>query len=210
MVVKIRVESHRPTPCRSMHVRQNTWASYYKWWKKRWIKDAGRMMTVSPDRHHRHDRGSVSASARQRHDHAPRPVPPSALPAGRPVAHGCARAGMGLPSASPCAMTWYSTAGTVRWRANGQASRSGGRPRPARRRPGRLAGRDELESPATPHGREPAGAGRGEVGELGRGARTTADSGKGRLPRPNGEGAPIGAVSQKAAAELMKGSRRST
>ena len=50
-------------------------------------------------------------------------------------------------------------------------------------------------------------------------ADETADSGKDRLARPNGEtapigavsqGAPIGAVSQKAAAELMKVSRRST
>ena len=50
-------------------------------------------------------------------------------------------------------------------------------------------------------------------------ADETTDSGKGRLVRPNGEtapigavseGAPIGAVSQKAAAELMKVSRRST
>ena len=41
-------------------------------------------------------------------------------------------------------------------------------------------------------------------------ADETADSGKGRLVRPNGEGAPIGAVSQKAAAELMNVSRRST
>ena len=41
-------------------------------------------------------------------------------------------------------------------------------------------------------------------------ADETADSGKGRLVRPNGETAPLGAVSQKAAAELMKVSRRST
>jgi len=41
-------------------------------------------------------------------------------------------------------------------------------------------------------------------------ADETAGSGKGRLERPNGETAPIGAVSQEAAAELMKVSRRST
>ena len=41
-------------------------------------------------------------------------------------------------------------------------------------------------------------------------ADETAVSRKGRLVRPHGAGAPIGAVSQKAAAELMKVSRRST
>ena len=73
--------------------------------------------------------------------------------------------------------------------------------------PGR-AGRDQPESPATPHGREPAGAGRGEAGEPGRGAAAGCrhrpnrpqrrsrrpTPGKGRLVRPNGETAPIGAV----------------
>ena len=41
-------------------------------------------------------------------------------------------------------------------------------------------------------------------------ADETAVSGTGRLVRPHGDGAPIGAVSQKSAAELMKVSRRST
>ena len=41
-------------------------------------------------------------------------------------------------------------------------------------------------------------------------ADETAVSGTGRLVRPNGDGAPIGAVSPKAAAELMRVSRRST
>ncbi len=55
-------------------------------------------------------------------------------------------------------------------------------------------------------GRPPAGG----AAEPAAGTDETADSGQGRLARPNGEGAPIGAVSQKAAAELMKVSRRST
>ena len=103
--------------------------------------------------------------------------------------------------------------------------------RAGRRPPGRGAG-DQPESPATPHGREPAGTGRGEAGELGRGrppaagiaepaaeAAETADSRQGptgeaeRRNRANWrisqDGAPIGVVSRKAAAELMvKASRR--
>ena len=55
-------------------------------------------------------------------------------------------------------------------------------------------------------GRPPAAG----TDELAAEADETGDSGKGRLVPPNGEGAPIGAVSQKAAAELMNVSRRST
>ena len=76
--------------------------------------------------------------------------------------------------------------------------------RAGRRPPGRGAGRDQPQSPATPHGREPASAGRGEAGEPGRrgGRRLPAPPnrprrrprrptpGQGRLVRPSGETAP--------------------
>ena len=55
-------------------------------------------------------------------------------------------------------------------------------------------------------GRPPAAG----IDEAAAEADETADSDKGRLVRPNGETAPRGAVSQEAAAELMKVSRRST
>ena len=104
--------------------------------------------------------------------------------------------------------------------------------RAGRRPPGRGAGRDQPESPATPHGREPAGAGRGEAGEPGRGAAAgcrpqrrprPADSRQGTageaerrksalcgaLHRAHLGQCAIGGVSRKAADELMvKASRR--
>ena len=111
---------------------------------------------------------------------------------------------------SPSAKTCYSTAGTARLRANGQACRSVG-DCAGRQRPGRLGGGDELESPATPHGREPAGAGRGEAGEPGRKAaaggrrrRTGRRDGRAGRRRPG----PAGKAERRGCAKLTQFSGR--